>query len=125
MLVIRREQQAALAEATRPTFAENIAAHLRRVWPEAVREMSPEALRAWVAWGIERGAGYELETEYEVGLFLDLAWALGGDFDTVFPWAQEILTDPGLDGRMRIDALTERAEAFLGEVDDAIDEGGR
>lgn len=125
MLVIRREQQAALAEATRPTFAENVAAHLRRVWPEAVREMTADDLRAWVAWGVERGGRYELATEYEVGLFIDLAWALGGEFDEAFPWAQEILADPALDGRMRVDALAARAQEFLGEIDDAIDEGVR
>lgn len=125
MLVIRRAQQQVLAEATRPTFAENVAAHLREVWPEATREMDAETLRAWVSWGVERGARYELVTEYEVGLFLDLTWALGTSFDEndAFPWAREILTDPALDGRRRIDALAARTQQVLGEMAEAISEG--
>ena len=125
MLVIRREQQRALAESTRPTFEENVAAHLRRVWPDATREMDAETLRAWVAGGAERGARYELESEYEVGLFIDLTWSLGTNFDEsdAFPWAREILTDPLLDGRRRVDLLAERAQEILGEMADAIDEG--
>lgn len=125
MLVIRREQQAALAEATRPTFEENVARHLREVWPEATSELDPPTLRAWVAWGVERGARYSLVSEYEVGLFIDLSWVLGTNFDEseAFPWAREILTDPTLDGRRRIDSLAERTQTILGEMADAIDEG--
>jgi len=124
MLVVRREQMEALAASTRPTFEENVARHLREVWPEAVAELDADTLRAWVAWGVERGARYELLSEYEVGLFIDLTWILGTNFDEndAFPWAREILTDPALDGRRRIDALMTRSQEVLGELADALDE---
>ena len=35
------------------------------------------------AWGVERGARYELVSEYEVGMFIDLTWVLGTNFDAV------------------------------------------
>ncbi len=125
MLVIRRAQQEALAASVRPTFEENVARHLREVWPEAVAELDADTLRAWVAWGVERGARYELQSEYEVGLFIDLTWVLGTNFDEndAFPWARDILTDPALDGRRRIDALTQRTQEILGEMADALAEG--
>ncbi len=123
MLVIRAAQMEALARAAMDPFVENVIAHLRRVWPEECAAMGDEALEALVAHGLAKCDRYGVETEYDVGRYCDLMLLLTRDFDEDpnLPWAQDILTAPGFDGRMKVDQLMEHTEALCQDMIDAID----
>lgn len=123
MLVIRHAQMDALARSAMEPFVENVIAHLRRVWPEECAAMGDEGLEAFVARGMAKCDRYGIETEYDVGRFCDLMLLLTPDFDEDpnIPWAQDILTSPGFDGRVKVDELMERTETLCQDMIDAID----
>jgi hypothetical protein len=123
VLVIRHAQMDALARSAMEPFVENVIAHLRRVWPEECAAMGDEGLEAFVARGMARCERYGIETEYDVGRFCDLMLLLTPDFDEDpnIPWAQDILTSPGFDGRVKVDELMERTETLCQDMIDAID----
>jgi hypothetical protein len=123
VLVIRHAQMDALARSAMEPFVENVIAHLRRVWPEECAAMGDEGLEAFVARGMAKCERYGIETEYDVGRFCDLMLLLTPDFDEDpnIPWAQDILTSPGFDGRVKVDELMERTETLCQDMIDAID----
>lgn len=123
MLVIRHAQMDALARSAMEPFVENVIAHLRRVWPEECAAMGEEGLEAFVARGMAKCERYGIETEYDVGRFCDLMLLLTPDFDEDpnIPWAQDILTSQGFDGRVKVDELMERTETLCQDMIDAID----
>ncbi len=85
--------------------------------------MGEEGLEDFVARGMAKCDRYEIDTEYDVGRFCDLMLLLTPDFDEDpnIPWAQDILTSPGFDGRVKVDQLMERTETFCQDMIDAID----
>ena len=115
---VRREQVAAMASASMETFEDNIMGHLRRVWTEETARMTDAELREWVRYGVDRGRHYGIEAELDVARFVDLMFLLDPRFDEdpMLPWASEILLDPALDGRRRVDALMERAREFCNDA---------
>lgn len=115
LMRVRPEQVDALARAAVETFEDNVAAHLRRVWPDETGEMSEEALYEWVRWGARFGARYGVETEYDVGRLCDLMFLYGAELDQhpAIPWARETLESDGLDGRQKVDLMMERAREDL------------
>lgn len=123
MLVIRSAQMDALARAAMEPFVENVIGHLRRVWPEETAAMGDEGLERFVRHGMERCGLYGIETEYDVGRYCDLMLLLHPDFDDDpnLPWARDTLGAEGLDGRMKVDQLMERVEAFCQDMLDALD----
>lgn len=123
MLVIRSAQMEALARAAIEPFVENVMGHLRRVWPEECAAMGEEGLERFVHHGMERGGRYGIETEYDVGRYCDLMLLLHRDFDDDpnLPWASDTLASGDLDGRMKVDQLMERVEAFCQDMLDALD----
>jgi hypothetical protein len=123
MLVLRRAQMDALARSAREPFVENVTAHLRRVWPEECAAMGGAGVEAFVEKGLARCDRYGIETEYDAGRYCDLMLLLTPDFDEDpnIPWAQDILTSPGFDGRVKVDQLMERTEMLCQDMCDAID----
>ncbi len=121
---IRREQIEALAAASVEQFQDNIIEHLRQVWPEETGAMTDDELLAWVRYGVDRGAPYGIDTEFDVARFIDLMFVFDTEFDTneSLPWAAEILRDDSLDGRRRIDALMKRADEFCATMASALED---
>ncbi len=119
-LRIRGEQKQRIAEESRDVSEDNVARHLRRVWPEETAELGDDALRAWARYGAERGRPYDVESEYDVGRFVDLMFLFGPHFDTceAIPWARSILADPSLTGRQRVDALMTCAMKYCADEAD-------
>lgn len=122
--MIRREQMDVLAAASREQFEENVMAHLRRVWPDDTASMSDEVLLQWVRYGAERGARYEVDTEFDVARYIDVMFLFDAHFDEnpSLPWAAEILQAPHLDGRQRVDALMIRAMEFCDDLNKALED---
>ena len=90
---------------------------------EECAAMGPDGLEAFVAYGMAKCDRYGIETEYDVGRYCDLMLLLTRDFDEDpnVPWAQDILTSPGFDGRVKVDQLMERTETLCQDMCDAID----
>ena len=80
-------------------------------FPEQCAKQSEEGLSKFVATNIDRALGYGLERERDVCKFLDVAMALGEDFDRSgdYPWAKEILEDEWGTGEEKIDRLVKLA----------------
>ena len=109
MFVVRREQADILTGVAVEQMEDNIAEHLVTCWPDETRGMTDDDLLRWVRYGVERGRPYDIVTEYDVARYLDLMFFLQADFEdnTYFPWAREILEDPTLSGRVKVDRLME------------------
>ncbi len=111
MLTIRAEQMAILGTSVRKNFELEMADHLSQFFPEQCAKQSEEGLSKFVATNIDRALGYGLERERDVCKFLDVAMALGEDFDRSgdYPWAKEILEDEWGTGEEKIDRLVKLA----------------
>ncbi len=60
--------------------------------------------------GMQKAAGYHLECEQDIALFIDFAVLVGADFDVrqQYAWAHDILTDDELSGSAKIALLYDR-----------------
>ncbi len=122
MIVVRRAQMEVLARTALEPFVENVAAHLRRVWPAETAAMGEAALDALVRDAMVRASRWGIETEFDVGRFCDLMFLWSTDFDTraELPWVQEILGADGYDGRVKVDLLMERTKALCDDAANAL-----
>src|SRR5712691_9754666 len=100
MLVIRKEQIAAFGEGLRRRFESEMAVHLERFFPEPCAAMGGEKLGTFIKHTIDKAIRYGIDRERDVCKFLDVAMALGRDFDKDprFSWSRDILTDASLVG---------------------------
>lgn len=107
MLVIRKEQMAALSGCARLDFERRMVAHIERCWRERSRLLGVQAVLESVRQAVERCTRYGITLEYDVARFIDLMYALDLDFDTSprWPWAAPIVRDQHLDGHAKVDRL--------------------
>ena len=98
MLKIYPEQTEAFARASVRDYEARMARHLDRFFPAESQALGREGLLDLIRHGVARAATYGLVQEHDVALYLNLAVALGRDFDRDprLPWAQAALTDPAL-----------------------------
>lgn len=110
MLQIREEHDAAFREEALIDYQDRMLMHLERFFPEHCEALGEENTRLLIEHGIERAATYDIVSERDVCLFIDLMLALGVDFDESdkYPWARELLTDENAP-EPRIDAVHDRA----------------
>lgn len=78
---IRREQAVAVAGAVEDQLEDELAAHLRRAWPDESAALSDEALLGRVRDGVARARARGITTPYDLARFLDLLLLLGDGFD--------------------------------------------
>jgi len=90
MLTIRREQMDALLAYQRLSMA---VTHAGKCFPEQCARLQPEDLWQTAQSAMRRAASYGLTSMRDALQFLDLAMALGPDFDSRLPWARQILED--------------------------------
>lgn len=111
MLVIRHEQMAALGASLRTRFEEEMAVHLETFFPEPCAALGRDALAAFIRRTIDKAIGYGIERERDVCKFLDVAMALGEEFDhdPQFPWSRNILTNSSLAGQEKTERLVRAA----------------
>jgi hypothetical protein len=117
MLTIRDEQIQALARADVARFEQRVFAHLKEFFPAQCRPLTEQELRRTIRVGLERAASYEIVSQRDVCMFIDLMMVLGRDFDTDkrFPWAQEILAKPS-EPAAKMDALYQIAPKIARHV---------
>ncbi len=125
MLRIRKQQNDALAEATRRSFEDRMVVHLKKCFPEHFKAIEEDGARALIRHGIERAGEYGIVAERDVCKYIDLMVIHGPDFDTDdrYPWAGEILNDQAIKSPTdRIERLYDEALARLEKQ--AEQEGG-
>src|SRR3712207_2161506 len=108
MLVIRQKQMDALkADAVRQ-FAERMAAHLRRTFPDRFARTPEADLRARVRRSIDEAAGFGVESEQDLQTYLECGAVLGFGFahDPDHPEAGAILRTPELSGPQKMDLVS-------------------
>jgi hypothetical protein len=111
MLVIRAEQMIALGASVRRRFEREMADHLSAFFPEQCAALRNDELSMFIQTTIDRALGYGIDRERDVCKFLDVAMAIGKDFDRSdeYPWSREILADEMLVGQEKIDRLVQEA----------------
>ena len=104
MLVIRKEQMKAFADARYRAFAVEACRHCRLRHPEICSLWSEDKLRRIVDNGLLRARSHGFETAADLIRFLDLAVTEGVDFDES-SWAGPILAEKQYGPKARLDAL--------------------
>lgn len=113
MLVIRREQVAALAAAVKRGYVRTIAAFVRERAPDAVAGDDDAALEARVRTAVRRGELRHLETEWDLGRFTLLEVLHGPEFDEKKKWAAAAFGRADLEPGQRIDAAWNYHRSYL------------
>jgi hypothetical protein len=108
MLKISPKQQKSLAKKERSSFIQRVMEHVEEFFPEHYQALDKEQNESLIEYGIERAAQYNINSERDVCLYIDIMLALGPDFDEnkKIPWALSILNDDSLSvPREKIDKL--------------------
>jgi hypothetical protein len=111
MIVLRQDQLDALGVVVSQTFADRVAAHLRRHFPRQVAELGDD-LRGFVEQTIERAGSYGFTTQQAVCRYAGIACVFGRDFDQRLEWPKRLLQSDA-DPSRRIDLLVAEARDRL------------
>lgn len=111
MLLINKEQMAALKEKKRQSFVERMMDYLQQTFPEKTESLGEAGLREEIQNGMEMAEQYQMVTEREVARYIELMFYLGRDFDTSpqTPWAAPILRDRFSNAANRLRRLSRAA----------------
>ena len=95
MLVMRKEQMAALKQLAQHGFEAEMLDHLAGFSPRLFKLAGKESMQRAISFGIERAKSYGFDLRGPVRLYLELMVLFGSHFDTdpQYPWAAEILAD--------------------------------
>jgi hypothetical protein len=114
MLTIRKAQMAVFETLFARRFRENLKRHVRDEFPTQTQSQDDTTLDKLISDGITRGRIYEITTERDLTLFVDLLFLAGQDFDhsRKMAWARRILLDKNLDGTAKMQAICQRLGAL-------------
>ena len=109
MLRIRPEQITNFRDAALRQFVERAAVELRQDFPNQLQDASDEALANLIGMGIDEAAQVGITDETDVRYYLSLLVEFGPDFGSTpeTRWASDILEDNEIDGREKIEALSQ------------------
>lgn len=124
MLVVRKEQMEALAQAQ---LENQIVDHLYEFFPEQCETLGQLEVCKIVRYGFERAESYGIVADGDVCQYIDVMMVFGRDFDTdpELAWGGAILNDESIkDPSIRIEWLCDAAMEHLDEAteDDATEE---
>ncbi|WNG34920.1 hypothetical protein F0U61_15630 [Archangium violaceum] len=112
MLIIRKSQLDALGEVARRSFEDKMLDHLAGFSPSLVKAAGEAQLRKSIHLGVTRAGRYGLTHQGPVRLYLELMLLFGAHFDTdpQYPWAAQLLLNPGpVSQQQRAEWLFEKA----------------
>jgi hypothetical protein len=112
MLVIRSAQMAALQAHLIDDFVARVCRHVREHDAERARHLSDRKLDDLVRLAIQRGADYELNSEWAACALAHVVLRYGPEFDrdSARPWVPQLLCDPFVvDPELRLGELLDRA----------------
>lgn len=109
MLRLSPAQSQAIAAAQSQTAFAQLATHCRTFYPDAVCQLTNEALINQLHSCHSRAQGYGLTSRRDLYRFVNLALSFGWEFDrdTNLPWMRQYLTDP------RVDSPAQRLELLV------------
>lgn len=119
MLIIRKEQFDVFRQLALHNFEDEMFLHLKQFNPKHTEIVSEPNVRQVIRKGMERAKKYGLTKRGPVRFYIELMYMLGSDFDTdpQYPWAEEILNDPGIkDQKVRADLLYDKAMEYIEKV---------
>jgi hypothetical protein len=113
MLHVRPEQMKVLNEHMLRKFEDRMVAHLNQFFAEQCKKLGEDGTRKAIRDAMERAAGYEIVSERDVCIYIDIMFEFGRDFDKdpKLPWANKILNDKALKGEQteKVDRLYDAA----------------
>jgi len=112
MLRIQKHQELELTKLTMRSFEDRMVDHIKKFFPEHFTALEDEKTRALIQFGISQAATYDIISERDVCIYIDLMIALGPEFDTdpKTTWAADILNDEALvDPGDKVDVLHDEA----------------
>jgi hypothetical protein len=113
MLVIRNAQLREFERAAARRFAERMTLQVEKVWPEECRRLGHAFTAARVQAAVERAMRHALATQYDIGRFVHLVFALDDlQFDRQ-AWAAKVLQDRFRPSGVRMDTLWENVRRQL------------
>lgn len=119
MLVIRPVQMQELGRPGLRRFVDETTAHVREVWRAECAKLGEAGPRQVVEAAVERARVHGLQTRLDVGRFVHLVFAFeNSQFDTA-AWAEEILADRSVNGRIRMNRLWAAAQDRIAAGDKA------
>lgn len=95
MLILRKEQIAALSGAKADRFTDEMANHLRSTFPEETAGMDSAALQGYIEKVFDAAKKYNLSSRQDLCRFLNITMLFGMEFENVEArhWMHEYLTD--------------------------------
>ena len=118
-LKIRDEQMKVFEQAALRSFEDEMVKHIKQFAIKHSEIIGDQGVREVVRMGIERAKKHGLTNRGPVRFYIELMFMLGSDFDTdpQYPWAGEILNDPGIVDQMeRADRLYDKAMNYVEKV---------
>lgn len=119
MLVVRKEQIAALAQDTPKKFEERMLRYVQQYFLKQCEILGEVDTREVVRKSIIQANKYNFKSDHDVCIYINLVFMLGSGFDSdpMYPWAAALLHDEGIGNpSMRIDQLYNKAIACLKET---------
>lgn len=119
MLRVRQEQIEAFKKAALRGFEGEMRAHLGSLFPKHLEILGKPQFLKVIQHGVSAARRYGMHSRESVCMYICLTFTLGSSFDTdpLYPWATEILNDPGITQHSaRAHRLYERAGEYLEET---------
>ena len=113
---IYRAQMESFQDAAECDYCARMASFLSDQFADTLPQSNP-ALLEGVAEQIAGARTYGLLTEQDIGIYVTVAWLLGGDFDRAFPAVQETLSSP-IEPELKSQWLEEFATELLARLED-------
>lgn len=112
-MIIRDTQFEVLRDEREQKRVGELAAHLCAHFPDAVKDLSEEALRQKVRQGQARAREYGLSSSTDQARFLGLAATFGWEFDREETWVAEVLSDTTFEPGERLRRVASRYQRRL------------
>ncbi len=114
-MIIRDKQFEAFAAAQALRFEDRAIAHLKAFWRDKCARLGEQSVRASIRLAVDRAHSYGLTSEQDIVRYLNYMYALGRRFDddARYPWAKEVLSNPGIPPEIKMEWLSIRAKDEL------------
>ena len=116
MLVIRKDQQEALAQPLLESFVHRMTLHLQKAFVKDVGDLSEGELQDAILRYVGRAKEFGVVIEADVARYIEYAFCYREEFalNSETGWAAEVLNDSGLDGTAKMDRIDQLNRFFLG-----------
>jgi len=118
MMIIRQKHMRAFEQAMRGKFRADMVLRARDYFPDVYAALGENRVCRLVDEISEQAKIFDINSETDVCLFIDLAWIFGPHFYHQYPWAIEVLNDP-----MQNDPRTKTETLYQAGVNSLVQDG--